>query len=210
MATQSWLWLAVCFKIHSRNSINLKEIIFIRRNYIHLRNYINSRKLYLFKGTIFIQGNYIHSWKYAPSRKLYSFNSVALTGHSRNIYSTSFPSHFIVIISFIIVISWIKYGYISALFDWRMNKLLMSRVPDCNHCPWRFWYHCAKKYHLNRSPFPKHVSSQKSDTPASEPFILTADHISNCEFSLKIYHLPSFWKSFSSTKPTPMLFSISH
>ena len=48
--------------------------------------------------------------------------------------------------------------------------------------------------------------------PASEPFISkgTVEHISNCEFLLKIYHFPSFWKSLSSTKLTytPMLSAI--
>ena len=48
------------------------------------------------------------------------------------------------------------------------------------------------------------VSSPKSNMPASEPFIskLTVEHTSNCEFLLKIYHFPSFWKSLSSTKLT--------
>ena len=48
--------------------------------------------------------------------------------------------------------------------------------------------------------------------PASEPFISkgTVKHTSNCEFLLKIYHFPSFWKSLSSTKLTytPTLFAI--
>ena len=40
--------------------------------------------------------------------------------------------------------------------------------------------------------------------PASEPFITkgTVEYTSNCEFLLKIYHFPSFWKSLSSTKLT--------
>ena len=48
------------------------------------------------------------------------------------------------------------------------------------------------------------ISSPKSDMPPSEPFISkgTVEHTSNCEFLLKIYHLPSFWKSLSSTKLT--------
>ena len=48
------------------------------------------------------------------------------------------------------------------------------------------------------------ISSPKSDMPASEPFISegTVEHTSNCEFLLKIYHFPSFWKSLSSTKLT--------
>ena len=48
------------------------------------------------------------------------------------------------------------------------------------------------------------ISSPKSDMPVSEPFISkgTVEHTSNCEFLLKIYHFPSFWKSLSSTKLT--------
>ena len=48
------------------------------------------------------------------------------------------------------------------------------------------------------------ISSLKSDMPDSEPFISkgTVEHTSNCEFLLKIYHFPSFWKSFSLTKLT--------
>ena len=53
-------------------------------------------------------------------------------------------------------------------------------------------------------PAPDTISSPKSDMPASEPFISkgTVEHTSNCEFLLKIYHFPSFWKSLSSTKLT--------
>ena len=48
------------------------------------------------------------------------------------------------------------------------------------------------------------ISSPKSNMPASEPFISkgTVENTSNCEFLLKIYHFPSFWKSLSSTKLT--------
>ena len=48
------------------------------------------------------------------------------------------------------------------------------------------------------------ISSPKSNMPANEPFISkgTVEYSSNCEFLLKIYHFPSFWKSLSSTKPT--------
>ena len=40
--------------------------------------------------------------------------------------------------------------------------------------------------------------------PVSELFISkeTVERTSNCEFLLKIYHFPSFWKSVSSTKLT--------
>ena len=48
------------------------------------------------------------------------------------------------------------------------------------------------------------ISSPKSNMPASEPFISkgTVEHTSNCDFLLKTYHFPSFWKSLSSTKLT--------
>ena len=49
------------------------------------------------------------------------------------------------------------------------------------------------------------ISLLKSDTHASEPFLSEeiVQHTLNREFLLKIYHLPSFWKSLSSTKLTP-------
>ena len=65
--------------------------------------------------------------------------------------------------------------------------------------------------HSNRCPLPTlPLSSQKSDIPASEPFIYkeTVEHITNCEFLLKIYHIFSFWKSLLSTKLTPTLSAI--
>ena len=56
------------------------------------------------------------------------------------------------------------------------------------------------------------ISSPKSNMPASEPFITkgTVERTSNCEFLLKIYHFPTFWKSLSSTKLsyTPTLSAI--
>ena len=58
-----------------------------------------------------------------------------------------------IIISFTITISWIKYSY--NFFGWRMKKLLIwSRVPYYNYCPCRFCYHRAKKYHPKRFPLP--------------------------------------------------------
>ena len=83
--------------------------------------HINSGRLYPFKeicsfmehifvqvqGHMFIQGNYIY-WKLLHSRK------------SRNIYSKIVPSHFMIIISFTITISWIKYSYnFSSVEGWR-------------------------------------------------------------------------------------------
>ena len=56
----------------------------------------------------------------------------------------------------------------------------------------------------------RHSIFAKSDTPASEPFRSdeTAEHTSNCEFLIKIYHLPSFWKSLSSIKLSPKLTAV--
>ena len=83
--------------------------------------HIHSGKLYPFKkicsfkehifvqvqGYMFIQGNYIY-WTMLHSR------------NSRNIYSKIVPSHFIIIISFTITISWIKYSYnFSSVEAWR-------------------------------------------------------------------------------------------
>ena len=92
--------------------------IFVKGNYIRSRNFIhfkklhsfkelysfNSRKLYSlkelqsFKEIIFIQGNIF-------IRGNYTYSITLSSGHSRNILSTSFPSHYIIIISFITTIS---------------------------------------------------------------------------------------------------------
>ena len=105
---QSWLWLAVCkwCKIQETHT----HTFFKNKNQYILAE-PHSGKLYPFKetcsfkehvfvqvqGRMFIQGNYIY-WT-----MLYSRNS-------RNIYSKIVPSHFIIIISFTITISWIKYS----------------------------------------------------------------------------------------------------
>ena len=87
---------------------------------------------------MFIQGNYIY-WTLLHSR------------NGRNVYSKIVSSHFMIIINFTIIISWIKYSY----NFFRMKKLLIwSRVPYYNHCPCRFCYHRAKKYHPKRFPLP--------------------------------------------------------
>ena len=59
-------------------------------------------------------------------------------------------------------------------------------------------------------PAPDTISSPKANKPPSEPLISKGNvgHASNCEFLLKIYHFPSFWKSLSSTKRTPTLSAI--
>ena len=106
------------------NTDSFKEHIFIHKKYNHSRpvrstkyilvqwKHIHSGKLYPFKeicslkehifvqvqGYMFIQGNYIY-WTLLHSR------------NSRNNYSKIVPSHFMIITSFTITISWIKYSY---------------------------------------------------------------------------------------------------
>ena len=103
-----------------------QEIIFISRNRIS-----SLRKYVLVQWSIFIQGNYIHSRKYVHLRNICSFKFKAICsfketifiehccirGDSRNIYSKIVPSHFMIIISFTITISWIKYSY--NFFRWK-------------------------------------------------------------------------------------------
>ena len=87
--------------VHSRKYILVQQNIFIQGNYIHSRKYIYLRNIYSFKFKaiiMFIQGNYIY-WTLLHSR------------NSRNIYSKIVPSHFMIIISFTITISWIQYSY---------------------------------------------------------------------------------------------------
>ena len=89
-----------------------------------------------------------------------------------------------------------------------MKKLLMSSVPDYNHCPCRFCYHRVKKYHLTESlPDSDTISSLKSDMTAGQPLISeeTVEHTSSCEFLLKIYHLPSLWKSLHQQNSPPVI-----
>ena len=112
--------------ILSNNIYLFKKSIIIRGNYILTRNHIHFKEpyqfvqgnissfseiysfrgIYLFKEHIFvqvqrhmfIQGNYIY-WTLFHSQ------------NSRNIYSKIVPSHFMIIVSFTITISWIKYSY---------------------------------------------------------------------------------------------------
>ena len=112
--------------ILSKNIYLFTKSIIIRGNYILTRNYIHFKEpyqfvqgnissfneiypfkeIYLFKenifvqvqGHMFIQGNYI-CWTLLHSR------------NSRNIYSKIVPSHFMIIISFTITLSWIRYSY---------------------------------------------------------------------------------------------------
>ena len=86
-----------------------------------------------------------------------------------------------------------------------MKKLLIwSRVPYYNHCPCRFCYHCAKKYHPNRCPLSTLYLRQNLVCPPASRLYLKEllsilQTVSSC---LKICHFPSFWKSLSSTKHT--------
>ena len=50
------------------------------------------------------------------SRKLYSLNIGVFSEIAEIFYSKIVPSHFMIIISFAITISWIKYGYNSFRF----------------------------------------------------------------------------------------------
>ena len=94
----------------------------ILKKYIHFHrdNFISFQSMYRFgcvltklhifvqvQGHMFIQGNYIY-WTL-----LHSWNS-------RNIYRKIVPSHFMIIVSFTITISWIKYSYnFSSVEGWR-------------------------------------------------------------------------------------------
>ena len=120
--------------ILSNNIYLFTKSIIIRGNYILTRNYIHfkepyqfvSRKYILVQRNIFIQGNCIHSRKYIYLRNIYSFKFKAICSFKEtifiehccirgiadwNIYSKIVPSHFMIIISFTITISWIKYSY---------------------------------------------------------------------------------------------------
>ena len=63
---------------------------------------------------------------------------------------------------------------------------------------------------LESLPASDTISSPNSDLPASEPFRSkeTVENTSNCEFLLKIYHFPSFWKSLSPIEFAPTLSAI--
>ena len=139
---------------------------------------------------MFIQGNYIY-WTLLHSR------------NSRNIYSKIVPSHFMIILSFTITISWIKYSYSffrlkdEEIVDMIEGSVLWSLsvsflLPSCEEIP------------PEALPAFDTISLPKSDMPASKLFISkrSIEHSSDCEFLLKIYHFLSFWKSLSSTKLT--------
>ena len=140
---------------------------------------------------MFIQGNYIY-WTLLHSQ------------NSRNIYLKIVPSHFMIVISFTITVSWIKYSYnFFSVEGWRncwydrgFRIIITVRVV----------FATIVRRNTTRSMLPASdtISLPNSDMPTSEPFISkgTIEHSSNCEFLLKIYHFLSFWKLLSSTKRT--------
>ena len=115
------------------NIDSFKEHISIHKKYNHSRQLYSDTKLYSFQGTvsvrsrkyifvqrnIFIQGNYIHSREHifvqVQGHLIIQGNHIYWTllhsRNSRNIYSKIVPIHFMIIISFTITISWIKYSY---------------------------------------------------------------------------------------------------
>ena len=99
-------------KLYSFKEISsFKENIFIQGKYMNLTEYIHLRNIYSFKFKV------ICSFKEAIF-----IQQRCVRGHSRNNYSKIVPSHFIIIISFTVTISWIKYGYNSRSFrheEWK-------------------------------------------------------------------------------------------
>ena len=159
--------------------------------------HIHSVKLYPFKetcsfkehifvqvqGHMFIQENYIY-WTLLHSR------------NSRNVYSKIVPSYFVIIISFTITISCIKYSYNffrlkdEEIVDMIEGSVIIITVRACSFC-----YHpTCEELPPEALPASDTISSPKSDIPASELFISkgTIEHFSNCQFLLKIYHFSFF------------------
>ena len=112
-----------------------------------------------------------------------------------------------IIINFTITISWIKYSY-------NPFRLKDEEIADMIECSLSvsFLLPSCEEIAPESLPAFNTISSPKSNTSASEPFISkgTVEHTSNCEFLLKIHHFLSFWKSLSSTKLsyTPTLSAI--
>ena len=128
--------------------------------------------------------------------------------HSRNICSKIVTSHFIIIISFTITISWIEYSYNSfrhegwrnCWYDWGFRIIITVRAAfattvrrNTTRIAARFRHYIFAKilYAHSRAVYLKKLLS-----------------ILQTEFLLKIYHFPSIWKSLSSTKLAPTLSSI--
>ena len=165
--------------------------------------HIHSRKLYPFKeicsfkkhifvqvqGHMFIQGNYIY-WTLLHSR------------NSRNIYPKIVPSYFMIIISFRITISWIKYsrlqvfsveGWRSCWYDRGFRIIITVRVVFAT---------IVRRTTTRRAFRFRHYIFAKIWYARQRAVYIWRNYwtFSNCEFLLKIYHFLSFWKSLSSTK----------
>ena len=108
---------ATVYSAASRNSIystlskcmlyvvNFQGNIFIQRTFIYSQKYSLIEIIFV-QEIISIQGRKLSSFKEIYSLKeTISIQQLCVPRHSRNIYSTSFPSDFIIIISFIITIS---------------------------------------------------------------------------------------------------------
>ena len=121
------------------NTDSFKEHVFIHKKYNHSRQVYSDTKLYSFQGNLSVRSRkyILVQWKHIHSGKLYPFKEIcSLKEHifvqvqshmfiqgnyiywtllhsrnSRNIYSKIAPSHFVIIISFTITISWTKYSY---------------------------------------------------------------------------------------------------
>ena len=121
------------------NTDSFKEHVFIHKKYNHSRQVYSDTKLYSFQGNLSVRSRkyILVQWKHIHSGKLYPFKEIcSLKEHifvqvqshmfiqgnyiywtllhsrnSRNIYSKIVPSHFVIIISFTITISWTKYSY---------------------------------------------------------------------------------------------------
>ena len=104
--TRNYIHFKEPYQFVQGNISSFKEIYSRSTKYIHLGKLYPFKEIYLFKehifvqvqGHMFIQGNYIY-WTLLHSR------------NNRNIYSKIVPSHFMIIISFTITISWIQYSY---------------------------------------------------------------------------------------------------
>ena len=104
-------------------SIIIRGNCILSRNYIHFKELISSfkeiyprsRKTYSFREIKSIQGNIlIKKHMFVKVQGHMFIQGTVFTEHyyvRGNIYSNIVPSHFMIIISFAITISWIKYSY---------------------------------------------------------------------------------------------------
>ena len=178
-------------------------MIFIQGNIFIQGKHIPSGELYPFKEYIHLRNIYSCKFKAICSFKVaIIIQERYFRGHSRDICSKIVPGLFMIIITFIITISWIKYSYSSfrlkdegIVYMYRGCRIIITIRVDFATIERRNTTRIASNT----------MSSPKSDMATSKPFISkeTVEHTSNYEFLLKIYHLPSFWKLLSSTKLTP-------